>query len=212
MILSSAAQMLNASGSDIPTLARINFLTGSYVVNDVTVTAADVIDRPELVTANGLEIVDEASPVAIIGDMLDILLTADWTIVIEWDHFDDNGNIYPLVLSGPGSDNSIVLRRYAFSFAMDLQDYSGSNFREATDGEVVGDGIHRVALTRTDAKLAFSIDGRAVVSDTSISFGISPTSAAIGDASGILGDIAITIRSLTVLAPQDDSLLPSLSA
>jgi hypothetical protein len=212
MMLGTLAQ--RRGGSVVASLASIDFVNGAYSVAGVPVTAADIIDQPGLVDpGNGLMIPDQDSAVAMIGDLLALVLTANWTIVVEWEHYDNTGNVYPLVVSGAGDDNSIVLRRYAFSYAMDAQDFAGPNFREATDGEQVLEGVHRVAITRTDAKLAFSIDGRAVVSDTSSSFSLSPTGAVLGDygGGGIMQDFAMAIRSLRVLAPQADGALPGLS-
>ncbi|QKC83285.1 hypothetical protein [Mesorhizobium sp. NZP2077] len=207
-----AAQPLGHRSIADDTLLTFDPVNGIYSVAGVAVAAGDIVDQPELIVAGvGLVIAESGNVVAIVGAALDYLLTANWTASVGWDHFEGNGNIYPLVVSA-ADDDTIQLRRYAFSFVMDAQDFTGGNNREATDVTVVGAGVHKVAVTRTDAELAFSIDGRAVVSDSSSSFAITPTGAALG---GYPGDVvfdAITIRSFRVWLPKDSSLLPALSA
>lgn len=191
----------------------INFLTGSYTVNGVTVTAADVVANPELITADGLIITEDV--VNIIGDLLTLLLTANYTAVLAWDHLDYTGNIVPLALIDPDtSDDGLVVKRQSSGEFMNVSDFSGAHFRGAVDSSAVGDNGHKVAVTRTDAKLVFSVDGRDNVTyagdpDT---FAIAPTSASFGGLPGGFTFAEVRIQSLTVYAAQDDSLLPALSA
>jgi hypothetical protein len=208
-----AAQPLgNRSSPSIPSLAAINFIAGTYVVNGVTKTAADVIANPELITGDGLVITDGV--VDIIGDLLPYVL-ANGTFRLAWDHLDYTGNIVPLAVIDPDtSDNGVVVKRQSSGQLMNLSDFSGSHFRQAIDSSApVGDNGHVIAWTRTDSELDFSVDGRAVVSysgdpDT---FSIVPTAASFGGLPGNFVNAETRIKSLTVYATQASSLLPALA-
>jgi hypothetical protein len=205
-----------AGGSPPPSDAiNFDFIAGTYYVNGVAKTAADVVDQPSWIDGTGLVIADFASSVAILGDALTYLLTADWTMVIEWDHFTSANTILPFVMADGSNDNAVQLKRNngLGGHLMNVQDFAGINFRQATDVLLgaVGDGVHKTALTRTDPKLIFSTDGSATVADTSISFGIVPIAAAFGGYPGdTIGD-ALTIRRFTANAPVSDGSLPGLS-
>lgn len=211
-----AAQPLgNRSAPAITSLAAINFIAGTYVVNGVTKTAADIIANPELITADGLVMTD--SVVDIIGDLLPLVL-ANGTFRLVWDHLDYTGTIVPLAIIDPDtSDNGVVVKRQdgLGSNFMNLSDFSGSHFRSATDASaLVGANAHVIAWTRTDSELDFSVDGRSVVSyagdpDT---FSIVPTAASFGGLPGNFVFSETRIKSLTVYATQASSLLPALAA
>lgn len=204
----------SGGGGGGPGPFSFDFVAGTYTVNGVTVTAADVIDQPGWIDGTGLVIADSAATVGVLGDALTYLLAADWTVVIEWDHFVTNNTIQPLVLSDGSLDNVVRLRRQnsLSSRFMNVSDFAGVNFRQATDASAsIGDGQHKIALTRTNSKLAFSIDGQSVVSNTSTTFSITPTGAAFGGYPGdMIGD-ALTIKSCVVTAPVSDASLPTLS-
>ncbi|TGS70392.1 hypothetical protein EN844_06530 [Mesorhizobium sp. M3A.F.Ca.ET.201.01.1.1] len=73
-------------------------------------------------------------------------------------------------------------------------------------------GVHRIAVTRQDSKLVMSIDGAAVVSDTSTSFSV--IGLAYATFGGFPGDTtanACNIRSFQLGDPVDDADLPTLS-
>ncbi|WP_434725516.1 hypothetical protein [Mesorhizobium sp. RIZ17] len=65
-------------------LASANFGTGVYTVAGVPVLLADIIDQPELVLGGQLLIPEEGDVVAMLGGLLDVMLTANWTIVLQW--------------------------------------------------------------------------------------------------------------------------------
>jgi hypothetical protein len=205
-----------AGGSPPPPSDPINFdfIAGTYYVNGVAKTAADVVDQPSWIDGTGLVIADSANTVAILGDALTYLLTADWTIVIEWDHFTSLNAILPFVMADGSNDNYVqILRENGFGGNfLNVSDSAGSNFRQATDVTLVVPGVHKTALTRANPKLIFSIDGRSTVSDTSISFSLASTAAAFGGfPADTVGD-PLTIRRFTANAPVSDGTLPGLSA
>jgi hypothetical protein len=198
----------------------LDFLNQIYTVSGVTKTAADVVDQPGVITADGLVLADSASVVSIIGDALTLLLasTAGLTVVLGWDNLDNTNNVIPLVLINPDtSDEGIQIKRQGSlsSYFMNATDFSGIHFRSTTDASAAtGDNIHTIALTRTNTKLVFSVDGRAVVSAAGDpdDFTISPTTATFGGLPGDTMSAELRILSLQLYNPVDDSLLPSLSA
>ena len=208
-----AAQPLGSRSSpSIPSLAAINFIAGSYVVNGVALTAADVVANPELITGDGLVITEDV--VDIIGDLLALVL-ANGTFRLAWDHLDYTGNIVPIAIIDPDtSADGVVVKRQSSGQLMNLSDFSGSHFRQAIDSSApVGDNDHVIAWTRTDSALEFSVDGRAVVSYAGDpdSFPIVPSAASFGGVPGGFTLAETRIKSLTVYAAQDSSLLPALA-
>lgn len=195
-----------------PGLASIDFLGETYVVDGVTVTAADIVDHPELITANGLELIEDGDVVNILGDLLALLLTANWTIVLEWNHLDATGEVYPLVITGAGEDNTVQIRRLSGSHYLFVEDFGGAGYRGVADAFAFGDGVHKIALTRTNAKLVFSADGRPLATGDIDNFALSPTAAAFGGYPGWTISPTMYIRSLQILDPADDADLPGLSA
>ena len=155
-----------------------------------------------------------------IGDLLAIMLTAEWTIVLEWSFTHDPeltaDDVYPLVVSdgetGSLADNVVKVRRLAANHYIFIEDYAGAGYRQVYDPFDFGDGIHKIALTRTHDKLVFSADGRSTVTGYIDDFALSPTAATFG---GFVGDTVpetLFIRSLQVLDPQADGDLSMLSA
>lgn len=210
-----AAQPLGRRLAGDTALASADFRTGAYSVAGVAVLLADIVDQPELVDATGLALAQDANVVAMLGAFRDALLGGG-SYVLEWDHFDATGAILPLVLADSGRDNALQIKRQnSFgSHFMNVQDFAGVNSRSTTDaGLGIGDGVHKIAVTRTDTKLVFSIDGRPVVTAAGdpLDFSIAPTDACFGGYPGDTSD-ALTIRSIRLLAAVDDSLLPALSA
>jgi hypothetical protein len=82
-----AQQRSSIGAGDADILGLIDFINESYTVNGSTVTLASIVDKPERLTVDGLEITDEAAdgPVEIIGDLLTELQSYDWTVVIEYE-------------------------------------------------------------------------------------------------------------------------------
>jgi hypothetical protein len=215
-----AAQPLGrSSGSSAPTgtLASAKFRSGLYSVAGAPVLLSSIVDQPELVSAAGLEIAEDGTVAAILGTFLDVLKTANWTLRLKWNNFDSNSTFFPLVLTGADFDNVVQLRRQnsLSNRYMNVEDFAGPDFRDATDASApAGDGAHIIALTRTDTKLVFSLDGRAVVTAAGdpLDFALDVTDACFGGYPGDTVFGALTIESLDVFEPMDDSLLPALSA
>lgn len=216
MIASAIDKRANISVDD--TLATVDFVTGVYSVAGAPLTAADVVDQPELITpGTGLVIPDSGSVVALLGDVLTAVLAANYTLVIAWDHGTSTGRIYPLVLADDSVANMLELYRAdsGGGRAMAAQESSGSHLRETVDFTAVGDGAHTLALTVQTAVFSFSVDGRAVQTQyvgADDNFDIAVTAAAFGDFPGnTIGD-TVTIKSLRLYTAVADALLPGLSS
>ncbi|TIL34328.1 hypothetical protein [Mesorhizobium sp.] len=198
------------------TLATLDFMNEVYVVNGVTLTAADVIDKPERVGAGGLEILDNdvGGVVSAIGDLLTEFLLVDWTIVIEWEEVANVDGSYLLWMQETVDFHSIsIIRANAFqSNPMQAGD-SSTISRNVDNTGPFTTGVHKVAVTRTNDRISISTDGSAVDSNTTpnttlnvlttASFGGDPTDQSYN---------GCFIRTVTLTAPVDDSLLPGLSA
>lgn len=192
--------------------ASINFLTESYVINGVSYTAADIIDKPGRVGAGGLEILDEDPDgiVTILGPLLAALVPLNWTIVLEYFEDPIEYFIVPLVIQNEGTEFVFIDRVDETAFEV-FESSSGSRTVQATAD--LSAGVHRLAITRTDYHMAISVDGSAVGS-SDVFQDITVYQAAFGGFAegGIYSYGGCMIRTLDIMAPVDDSDLPALSA
>lgn len=219
MMASVGAQMLNAAvdigGGEVPdgALFHIDFENNYYWNGTNFVAASAVIDIPEQITANGLEIEDvEAN---ILGDFLTILIAMDWTIVVEYDHTFDAGSTLPWSITDDFGVYyiEIIRQQPGGTLRKMLADENGvSEYREVIDTDSHELGIHKIALTRTDAKLVISVDGDPIVSDTSAMDIPAMTKSCFGGFPGFGTNQWCTIKRMTAYAAQDDTNLPALSA
>lgn len=214
-----ASSLARDSGAALPSLASADFVAGVYSVGEAAVTAADVIDKPELITASGLEVPHNAEngTVAIIGDFLGELIPANWTLVLEYEDGGTSGTTLPIVITSEDptatSFEYIQIQRSNSGSGRKMEAYDqDGGFRFVQDADSHGAGVHKIALTRTDERLAMSVDGDAVVADEDGNFSQVLSLAAFGGTPGDWSFDACTIRSLKVYAVADDAILPSLSA
>lgn len=110
-------------------LVALKFLTEAYTVHGSTVTAADVIDKPDRVGASGLEIPleDVDGVVSAIGDSLTDLLTMNWTVVIEWEELTTDGATYLLYLADVDNNHSIVIERSTAFTGLRVDTHEGAS-------------------------------------------------------------------------------------
>jgi hypothetical protein len=149
-----------ASGSPPTDPISFDFVNHIYAVNGSVVTASDIVDTPGAIDSSGLVIADSANVIGIIGDALTNLLTADWTMVLEWDHFTSTATILPFVMADGSNDNAVQVKRQNSlgSHFMNVQDFAGSNFRQATDAS--GATARPVALRQCGAQRPSRLNGR----------------------------------------------------
>ncbi|WP_292298423.1 hypothetical protein [Mesorhizobium sp.] len=211
-----AAQPLGRR-SPVPTgdLASANFVSGVYSVGGSSVTAADIVDQPGAITANGLEVPDSDTPINMLGDFLATLTPGDWTIRIKYEQISGRSVLFVVADTNDLSGDTFVgLERGSGAPAYpNAYDNNPLNGRSIVDfASPLAFGIHCIALTRQNGKLAMSVNGGAVVSDSSTSFAVSGL--AYGAFGGFPGDFtanACNIRSFDVYTAKDDSQLPTLS-
>lgn len=197
-------------------LASANFVTGSYSVGGSSVTAADIVDQPGLIGASGLAVPSGGSPINILGTFLATLTTGDWTVLVEYEQISGRSVLFVVADTNDLSGQTYI----GAELGSGSPAYPNTYDNNPTNGRSIYDfasplsaGIHRFAVTRQDAKLVMSIDGAAIVSDTSTSFAV--TGLAYGSFGGFPGDItanACNIRRLDVYTAKNDADLPGLSA
>lgn len=218
-----AAQTTSAGGSSSGSLYPgadlvIDFIAGVYGVNGEDVAAADVIDHPELIVGDGLDINFSPDDIAvdIIGDALAVLLTVNWTLVLEYEQASSNFQTKMFTMTEEGTSKTLEIDRLGASskriYALDK--VTTLLVREINSSALNGTeaGIHRVALTRIDSKFVLSRDGEAIVDSGESLSGVTLDYATFGSYHGDSVWDNCKIRKLIVYPPQDDSELPVLSA
>lgn len=203
-----ASQEDSAAGASTDT-ATLDFVAGNYSFNETTLTAAEVIDDTGRIDGNGLSIIS-ANPVNFLGDVATLLLSGNWTVVIEYTAASGAPSLRLWLLTCLHDFFSDVIQLYTvnrFATFFDLAVASTSRLME--DGVNQGSvGVNKIAWTRSDAA-AMSINGNAVISDVTNVTGIVINQAQCADANGAAG--ASYIRSITILPVQANSALPALS-
>ena len=202
-------------------LATADFVLGAYWMSGSQVTAASMIDKPDLISASGLQIQDltTGGVVFIIGALRDLLFTANYTIVFEWSDTDTAGNRTPISIdessTAGGTDHLYVFCDATMVGFYDQPD-PGANRQAEKTGLGSMPATRRIAATRTNAKISLSVDGTAVITDTVATSTPSLDVATLGGAHtdaypGQFATMNGHIRRLIVYAEQADASLPALS-
>ena len=230
-----AAQMPAAGGGGgggYPgAILAFDFVNGLYFVNEVAVAVADVIDKPGFVTGGVLalrfanETTQGSGVPDIIGDAIAAITpNPEVTFIVDW--VETNSNFQSIVFC-LGDSSTSGTPSYLNTFEIDRANTGNgggvypfdakSGFGSLRDifdtGGTRPAGRHRIAVTRTDAKLIMSIDGEATVDS-----GSGPQASLACDRAGFgsaVGDYLwneIDIRLFLVYPPADDADLPTLSA
>lgn len=199
-------------------LGSLDFVNGIYSYGGSSLTAADVIDQTGWIGAGGLEIpASQPAAAKLLGDFATQVLTCQWTVVAEVEITEEFSGTAAYILTAQASDPTYFVQiDYDFAeWELSDEDNSDSRFTfDDTNGISVG--IHKIAATRIDGGLSFSVDGAAVVNDISSSLVLpSPGHAMInpylgGGATGT--GHTINIRSISIFDPVADAILPTLSS
>jgi len=231
MILGIVAEGGEATAPTPPLGAALgvaDFVAGAYNWGATTLTASQVTNQTGWIGGSGLAIPSAAGAAAhVLNQFATALLTCQWTVVIEAEIL-VSSNLSPpsnllSVYNAPTDlfemgldvssqqnwfitdhDNSISVTRYTD----DLTDNDTGGTADTT-------GVHRYAVTRTNGKLAASVDGYSVTNDaTALTL---PNLTYPMDRVYLGGYFngtgrALNIRSLAVYSPQADIQLPILSA
>jgi hypothetical protein len=192
-------------------LAIADFVNGTYLTTTATLTAADVVSAPgQVASGTGLAI-DDTNTVELIGDIAALLLAGDWTIVLAWSKA--GSFCHPLHIQDSADDNPRLALEDGASWWL-AYDVSGGAGTERDAEDDFAHGTSSVAaITRTDAKLKASYDGRAVLGSSAASSGFAAGINRVllgGDSSGSYGDM--TLKKIVIYPAQDDAALPGLSA
>lgn len=215
----TASQLLTVingggGGGGLNALASIDFVNGVYTIDGASVAVGDIIDNPGAIDPSGLLVPEFGTPIEMLGDLLALMLTANWTIVFEFEIFSLTGQIWMLSLCEfpvDGTRDMIQFWKMGPGNILQVFDDTGPGATREVNLAAATIGIHKVAIAREDNRLSASLDGGAVVTDTNNEPITSLTNATFGGFTGIGNDRDFYVRSMAVYDLQDDSVLPDLS-
>lgn len=203
---------VGSSGATLPAnaVAMADFINGNYLTTTAVLGVADVVSVPGQVSVGVGLAIDGASTVELIGDLATLLLTGDWTVVLAW----SKGGSYcvPLHIQDSVDDNPRleIADNTSYWLIYDLSGGAGTE-RDAEDDFSHGSSSV-LALTRTDAKLKASYNGRAVLGSAAASSGFASGVNRVllgGDSAGSSG--AMTLHKIVIYPAQADADLPGLA-
>lgn len=198
-------------------LGSFDFVNGVYTWNGITLAAADVVDQPGWITANGLEIPAGAGAGAelIYSAAQTFLADCQFTMVIETEILDTGFSPSTYLFTETNSGQAFFIQA-SFAAEWELTASDGNTNPFAFDAaHSVSTGVHKLAFTQIDSICSLSVDGNAVHSDSTgvvlPVIGFPMVEFFIGGYSTGTGK-AVNIRKLSIYDPVADSTLPSLSA
>lgn len=226
-----AAALVRAPGEGLSPLGWANFVTNDYQWGGSEISAADVTDTL-LISRRGLLLPANSNTFPLIlGEIGAYLKAGDFTIVMDVE-FDEAG--YAIFLSMLTQGASFTLADLTFDAYDGGWEFYDDIYNPTTGATTAGrytddftkgltPGVHRIALTRTNSLLAFSVDGASIdftgtTADNIDNTTASPLGAGFdsayfgGGPKNGAGSIDSWIRSLTVYISQAYTLLPTLSA
>ncbi len=191
----------------------LDFINEVYTKNGSPVTLADIIDKPERVGVNGLEILgnDPDGSVLMTGELLADVITAGWTTIIGFEKVAPAGLSELLFVGDVDLSDTIYIDVYTALYAADTGFVSRSI--NNSDAEYRS-GVHKVAFTRTNALVGLSIDGSDAIADTTPNTTLNPmVVAGFGGLPSPGGSYdACYIRTFELIPPVGAGALPALSA
>lgn len=164
-----AEQEEAASGGSVPPSSTwvMDFAAGVYTVGATSVTAGYMISRPDLISGGALVIPASGAStfIGIQAQALVPLLTKNWTIYFEVDLTDgaDPFMNFLSVQAATTDDGLIQVNCLVNAIGVEADDF---NVREASDPTSISVGTHKIAVTRTPAHIAISVDGDAATVDS----------------------------------------------
>lgn len=206
MIPGVAASMMMLQGLGGSQATFADFVASQYQVDGVTVAAGDVVDDTGRISASGLSI-EFSGNVELIGAFRDKILATDFTIVLE---VTLDAATTVTLMSAVSSLTAHFVELFMDSAEAWTWDWAGGDERNLTASGATALGLNRIALTRTADRLAISANGSAAVEDSSTQPGMDLTE--VNVAGNQNAGSAGHIRRIDIYAPQDNAVLPSLSA
>jgi len=228
-VLAAAEDGTTPGGGGPGTLiASANFVTNVYVYGATSLTASQVVDQTGWITGNGLEIPSAAGAAAhVLNQFATELLTCNWTVLIEANIivssnvappsnllsvYNNPTDLYEMGLDISSQQNWFITDH---DNALSVTRYTDDSADNDTGGTADTTGVHRYAVTRTNAKLAASVDGYSVTTDTTAltlpNLTYPMDRVYLGGYYNGTGR-AVYIRRLEIYNPADNAQLPILSA
>lgn len=208
-----------ASGDAVPGAgsvlrASLDFAGGAASVNGGSVTFADIIDRPENVSPGFGVILGEQHPVEFLsGDLLTLLTSGSCTVLAEWYRIGNLATPFEIT-TADGGDKVRIEDNKGLGYFLAFDEFASTerdlDLTSSASGLSEFNVLHCAALTRTDPKLAISLDQASVISDTTPSTASGLTRAFIGGFEESYGPIIL--RRLEVYDALADEVLPTISA
>jgi hypothetical protein len=199
----------------------LDFVANSYDFASVSYVLANVVDRPAYRDGTGLVFPSQGSggesTALLITPMKNKLATCQWSALFEIDAPFALDHRYLMTLASASFTYWIEVMNFN-TWSMDCHNAAASpNAEDTVNGATIG--IHKFAVTRTNSKCVVSVDGNAVVSDTTPCVLPVPGSPMVdfffggySDRTGYTGS-GWTLRSVTLYdTVLDDADLPILSA
>lgn len=200
----------------------LDFENSVYKINGTSVTAASVIDHTEFLTASGLRLDWNATTQATVAILPTAAAAIDFsvgcTVIIDMDQFDTPGTYLQTILqfwqgTPYGEAYDVVFSLYGSG--TEMRPYcatSATSNRGVSLYHSLPDGPRKVGMTSTPDRCSGSLNGAAVVSDTSGTTGVTPVfdSYSIGGYPGdTFFDVNALYRSIIFYPPISDVNLPS---
>lgn len=171
-----------------------DFINEDYAVDGAGVAASYLIDNPEFVTVNGLELGDGSgwATVPMNNEAESIMLSLAWTATVEFT-LTNTGNTVLFKLednTGLGT-NYFMYGMIDTRFIYFYEVKEGITTRDVVVPETLAVGVHTCVFTRTASTMSVAVDGGSVVtsSDPALTPDVMPTIAQFG-----LGDNNVYIR------------------
>lgn len=197
------------------TLGAIDFVNGVYAIDGSTYAASDIVDKPDRIGASGLEILEDDfdGVVEAIGPLLALLVSANWSLVLEYQELTSTFSTNPIWLGdAPAFENTLYIERRSPGAGLLMEASETTNIlREVQVSGPFGPAVYKVGLTRTPSKLALCVDGGGVEAQI-LPQSLAATRCGFGGEPSQASGNGTFIRSLTVYAPLADAQLQALTA
>lgn len=201
--------------------AVADFVLGIYQAGATSYTLNQVVSEPQYITANGLffDWNTAQEPMDMLPNAIfDAIVDCNWTLVFEWEELELGTIMRPLFLQDDatvGTEDLWIHSDDTEVFVFDQPSPGTSREAGQVSGVPARPGIRRIAITRTPSKLVTSLNGSAIVSDTT------PSLSPFFEHVGLGGEVIFAlpqplelmgyVRRIIVYPAQADAALPGLS-